>query len=894
MDVEITITTDTDRRMIHVMLSKPVGEDIGLTDIPTCHEGLAFGGTWSYDLHLAPVVSLSLRDQIAMAKRLGYTVTYGSDADKAALKASVAENIKPSLSWDDHAHRVIAVFPQTERYKKIIRSLYGSPRADASWSFPITSLNDCMACNERLPKSMRFSVSDDVQKLLDETLPDPYDGTAESLRLIPVSALRVVQSNIQSFALRKIDPASIAEKLERMDVHSLYDLLMIRPRRYIDRSNPQDIRDLIEGETVTVVGRVTEWKEPSSHLSVMVVEDKRGASIQCSFFNQSRWFKDHYKVNDEVIVTGAYKPWKSWSGYTVDQIAQPQVDPIEAAGAVPIMPVYHTPAKAALSSMILVHCEQELVSRLGPDFRGPSWADPALQANDISGASYGQALKIMHFPKTTDSQDDAEQALAFCEMVQLLVWIEAHRSGDDSTLGVDNTNDGSYQQAYESCLPYALTGAQHRSITTITSGMSSQKNLHALLVGDVGSGKTTVMHMAALNAVNAGHQAVICAPTEILATQLYDVFMRILASMPSSIADAIHPILHAGYTGKGSAKRRRDHVSAVADGQANMIFGTQGVLNLDYADLSFVGVDEQHKFGAAQRSRLLDVRDDGHVPDFLMQTATPIPRSMAQVYYGDVTYLALDELPAGRQPITTEWVKKKGSQVVADPASPIWADVLSEIRAGHGVFIVCPMVSESEKTDAASVRRTVKELADVFPDDVQMTAVYGGQDKKKQEAAITGFKDGSISVLVASSVVEVGVSCELATRMIILDANRFGIASLHQIRGRIGRSNLPSKCWLVAMPFNDTGSSRMQAMCNTLDGWKLSKTDLRNRGTGSIFGTAQSGKSDLMYANLVRDAAWIAPARQTAKTILRSDHAQDAIDDARKYFCVDEDQGILS
>jgi ATP-dependent DNA helicase RecG len=274
-----------------------------------------------------------------------------------------------------------------------------------------------------------------------------------------------------------------------------------------------------------------------------------------------------------------------------------------------------------------------------------------------------------------------------------------------------------------------------------------------------------------------------------------------------------------------------------------------------------------------------------------MQTATPIPRSMAQVLFGDITYIALDELPAGRIPIETVWVKKKGEQVINDKWESIWKDVNREATLGHGTFIVAPMVEDNEKLAAASVKKTFKRLQEILPD-VTIGMVYSSQKKDEQDSTIEGFKNGTIDVLVASSVVEVGVSCEKATRMIILDANRFGLASLHQIRGRIGRSNLKSVCYLVGMPFNQVAQKRLQVMVDTLNGWELSKTDMMNRGMGSLFGTAQSGTSDLMFADLSENAKWINETRTEARSILQSSRVQEAIDDARKYFGVEDD--ILS
>lgn len=865
----------------------------GLDGIPTAKTTPPMMGRMTVEFSLAPVPCLSLVDCLQAAADDGVKPVFRDEASKREVIRVTSMNHRPVAKWDEQSGKIIVRTPLTPRYQTIRRKTGGFLRSDGSWSLPIIKADDLISINNMEPEDARIVIDDSLLEEAHGGLPEPYDGTANSLRELPVTVLKTVQANNQSAQALKTSRKSIAEKLSIMGIDNLYDLLMIRPRRYIDRSDPQDIRDLIEGETATIIGVIKEWRHPSQRLNVMIVEDSRGMTIDCTYFN-ARWMVTKYHPGDEVIVTGVYKPWKPGNGYVKPQLNQPTVDPIESAGLIPIMPIYSIPGKAALTQATFMHCEQELVSRLGDGFKGPSWADSALRKYKVSSAKYGDALRDMHFPSNAKSMDDAYSALAFCEIVELLVWIEATRTGDKAAKGVVNSSSGEVEKAYVASLPYSLTGAQDRAVSSIRKAMAGERPMHALLVGDVGSGKTTVMHLAAIMAVEAGHQAAICAPTSILANQLYEVFMKAMDGMSESVRSRVRPILHTTYKGKGATARRRANVEGVASGKVNLIFGTQAILNLDYHDLSFVGVDEQHKFGAAQRDRLLEVRTDGRVPDMLMQTATPIPRSMAQVYYGDVTYLALDEMPAGRQPIVTNWVKHKGSEVVDDSGSPIWADVIAETRKGHGAFVICPMVADSEKSDAASVRKTAKTLKEKFPDDVRVEAVYGGQAKDKQEELIEGFKNGDVDVLVASSVVEVGVSCDNATRMVVLDANRFGLASLHQIRGRIGRSDLPSTCWLVAMPFNDSGRSRMEAMVDTLDGWKLSKTDLRNRGTGSMFGVAQSGKSDFVYADLVRDAKWIGPARETAKSILAGPDADVAIEDAKKYYGIEEDQKILS
>ena len=880
LGLRLGVTGEGRSKRVVISADGPVDDGYGILSIPTVRESIVPGGGRSYAMSLSPVIALALKDSLRMVKRDGGSIVFDGDA-RIALSAMERMNSPATVSWDDASGRAIVRCPRTPMYSGVLRRSGASPRTDGSWSIPLSRLHDLRSMDASLPRSERFSWSEDVLDVMTEHLPAPYDGTAESLLRIPVDALRTVRANSQSRAMLVASRRSISEKLTDMGVRSLYDLLMLRPRRYIDRSHPQDVRDLVEGETATVIGRLAEWRTPSPRLLIMVIEDRTGVQVECSFFN-SEWLRSKWNVGDELIVTGPYKPWHARNGYIRPQISQPQIDPVDAAGALPVMPVYSTPARAAISSMTIMRCEQELISRLGPGFRGPAWADPALRANGITDITYGDALKSMHLPRSTEDVTRGSSALSFCEMVELMIVIEASHRGEESRPGVISIGDGSMTGAYTSALPFVLTESQSRSVESLREAMRTGDRVHALLVGDVGSGKTTVMHLAALLAVEAGHQAVICAPTEILARQLHDVFLTNWSRVDPAVRDRVHVALHAGYSGKGAAARRRATVTGVANGSVNLVFGTHSVLNLDYHDLGFVGVDEQHKFGAAQRSRLLDVRSDGRVPAMLMQTATPIPRSMAQVYYGDVQYLSLDEMPSGRIPIETRWVKRKGGDVVNDSSCPIWADVLAEAHRGHGTFVVCPMVTESEKTDAASVRRTAKELERMLPG-LTIRSVYGGQDRAKQGEIIAGIRNGDVDVLVASSVVEVGVSCEKATRMVILDANRFGMASLHQIRGRIGRSNLPSTCWLVAMPFTESGTKRMEAMTSTLDGWTLAKADLRNRGAGSLFGTEQHGRSDLLFVDLVRDARMIGPARTVARSVIDAEGEQ-AVDIALRYF----------
>lgn len=860
---------------------------LGLSKIPSYSNPWAFGETYVYLFSYANVPALSLRYGLVTAVKKNVQISFADGVRTRLTEIADKDKITPTADLGMVRGREVAsvVIPRIPMYVDLMRELQASPQADGSWNVPVGRIRDLVTYNDdMLPSYAKLKIGDRLRAMVSQPLPKPYDGSAESLREIPLSALHTVTGQSQSWTALSKNNASIEEKFHSLGVDNLYDLLMLAPDRYIDRSEPQPIFDLIEGETAIVVGKITDLKTPSQKVFVIVMEDDYGDTIELSFFNQARWLKNKYRVGDSIIATGVYKPWHAPNGYySKPQIAQPQIDMVASAGALPVMPVYDRGRKVGLTSGVIMHCEQELVSRLGDKFRGPRWACEILEKNSLDAVPYGDALKTMHLPKDTKAMDRAKSALAFIELVDLMMVIENEKRDIVEKKGIAQKSDGALLEAYKKCLPYDLTGAQKRVVGEITKQMESSGRLHALLVGDVGSGKTTVMHLAALKSVDAGHQAVVFAPTEILAHQLYDVFMKIYEKMPEDARERIHPVYHAGYKGKGSTHRRNENVKAIKNGEANLIFGTQSVLNVKYHDLGFFGVDEQHKFGAKQRSTLLEIRDDDKTPDLLMQTATPIPRSMAQVYYGDLTFLELDELPAGRQPITTEWVRLRGSDLLKDRTSKVWADVVLESRKGHGTFVVCPMVEDSPKLAASSVKKTLEQLKSMLPG-VKIEAVYGSQKKDEQDAIIEKFKNSEIDVLVASSVVEVGVSCEKATRMVILDANRFGIASLHQIRGRVGRSDLKSVCYLVASPFASTASRRMEAMTKTLDGWELSKTDLANRGAGSLFGTAQSGKSDLHYASLGEHSSMIEPAREEANVLLESKDRDVLVADAIKYF----------
>jgi ATP-dependent DNA helicase RecG len=860
----------------------------GVRNVPTCSERFMFGDMRSYRFESSPTVAVALR---WFLMRLPADVTRAIDADVKALMRDMESRATPVVvGFDGEKQRPLLAAPHCEPFASMARKCKGFLRSDGVWSMPFTSGQDIVAYARIIARAgMAVTIDPALTAVLTESLPAPFDGTLDSLIGMPTSVLRVVRGNIQNRAMIAADSSSIEAKLTAMGIRDLHDLILHQPKNYINRSDPSRIADLIPGENATIVGVVREVSSPSARLTVVRLIDSRGDGIDCTFFN-ANWMRNEYRPGDEVMATGPFQI-KDFHGHQYPQLSQPTLDFIDGGAVLPIVPAYS--GSTSLNSQTILRCEQELMSRIGDDDLRAPFEDGMIARRRVSDMRYGQAVRLLHFPRTMDDVHAAGDVMAFIELERLMTFILADRGLSTARSGVAQPSAGDFDRAYAQSLPYDLTGAQQRAVSGIAEAMASPRRMHALLVGDVGSGKTTVMHMAALNAVEAGHQAAVVAPTSILADQLYEVFVRQLRRMPANVRDRIHPALHSSYHGRGAAARRRATLAGIADGSINIVFGTHSLLSVGFHDLTFIGVDEQHKFGAVQRDSLLSAREDGSVPDMLMQTATPIPRSMAQVVYGEVSYIALDEMPAGRQPIVTKWVRRKGQQVLDDIESPIWRDVKSEAVAGHGVFVVCPMVNDSEKIAAAGVRRTLARLRSLMGPNVSVEAVYGGQAKDKQDAIIEGFKDGRVSVLVASSVVEVGVSCDLATRMVVLDADRFGIASLHQIRGRIGRGGLPATCWLVAMPFTQPGIRRLTALVDTLDGWKLSKADLRTRGAGSLFGTRQHGRSDLRFADLIVHAKWIEPAREEARAALSGPDGDRRLEEAKRYFHVGDD-GMLS
>jgi ATP-dependent DNA helicase RecG len=421
-------------------------------------------------------------------------------------------------------------------------------------------------------------------------------------------------------------------------------------------------------------------------------------------------------------------------------------------------------------------------------------------------------------------------------------------------------------------LPYELTGAQRRVIAEIEHDLAGAHPMHRLLQGDVGAGKTLVAVSAMLTSVQGGHQAALMAPTEVLAEQHATGIRRLLSDVtvpdPGNLFGD-RPLRVELLTNRITGGDRRDVLSGLADGGVDIAIGTHALIQegVSFSSLGVVVVDEQHRFGVEQRAALRDKAGGGAVPDVLVMTATPIPRTAAMTVYGDLDVSVLDELPPGRTPITTHW-----SNGPLDEAT-VWADVRSEVGDGRQAYVVCPLIGESEKLELASAEETFEELSGGELYGLRLALLHGRMPSAEKEAVMDRFRAGQLDVLVATTVIEVGVDVPNATVMVILDADRFGIAQLHQLRGRVGRGVHASRCWLVTTPDPDSegGNPRIEALVATTDGFELAEVDLDLRGEGTIMNTAQKGRSDLRLASLRRDRELVVQAREAAFAIVDAD-----------------------
>jgi ATP-dependent DNA helicase RecG len=685
-----------------------------------------------------------------------------------------------------------------------------------------------------------------------------------------------------------------AQALAKVGVETVLDLLTHYPRRYLDRTREARVADLVPGEEAMVLARVRNARsQPTRNRRRMVVAqvDDGTGSLKVTFFNQP-FREKQLRPGTEVVLFGKLEVFRGQR-----QMTNPVVDLIgDKTGR--IVPVYPQSEKAGVMTWDILKMMDEVLERAG-DFADPV-PDEVRQRHGLIDRT--RAFRDIHRPDSMAAAQAARRRLVFDELLRVQLelvrrkrHLEATARGFRHPIGHpagdgDGGRDGDLVGRFHASLPFALTGAQRRAIAEIEADLAGPHPMHRLLQGDVGAGKTLVAVSALLVAVAGGHQGALMAPTEVLAEQHALGIRGLLEGLTVpvgageggdlfSAAAGERPLRVELLTNRTTAAGRRRLLAGLADGSVDLAIGTHALIQDDIAfrSLGVVVIDEQHRFGVEQRAALRERSDNDLIPDVLVMTATPIPRTAAMTVYGDLDVSVLDELPPGRTPITTAWARAEPLAGDAEEA-PVWERVRSEAATGRQAYVVCPLIEESEKLEVASAEETFGVLT--APDGelagLRVGLLHGRVGAAEKEQTMALFRAGRLDVLVATTVIEVGVDVPNATVMVILDADRFGIAQLHQLRGRVGRGADRSYCYLLGEATTPDGEERLAALVRTTDGFALAEVDLDLRGEGTIMGERQKGRNDLKLASLRRDREWVAKAREVAFELVGDDPALTA------------------
>jgi ATP-dependent DNA helicase RecG len=661
-----------------------------------------------------------------------------------------------------------------------------------------------------------------------------------------------------------------AESLEKVDVRNVLDLLTYYPRRYIDRTNQASIDELAVGEEAMVLVRVTNVssRQTRNRRRMVVVDVTDGTGkLRVTFFNQA-WRERQLKVGTNAVLFGKLEIFSGRRGMT-----NPIVDLVgDKTGR--IIPVYPQSEKAGVMSWDVAKWMAEVLRRAGT-FDDPVPAE-VLQRFELIGRTH--AFHDIHAPESMGQASRARNRLVFDELLRVqLKLVQRKKVLEATTKGIEHDVSGALVQRFQDRLPFPLTRAQERAIADITNDLAGPHPMHRLLQGDVGSGKTVVAVSAMLTAVQGGHQAALMAPTEVLAEQHFLGVRELLDGFEvpdSSDADNLfagsgqdRPLQVQLLTNRTTAAERRRLLADLESGALDLLIGTHALIQegIAFRSLGVVVIDEQHRFGVEQRAALREKSAGDEVPDVLVMTATPIPRTAAMTVYGDLDVSVLDELPPGRTPVETIWAQGPLDE------QDTWARVRAEVAEGRQAYVVCPLIEESDKLQVASAEETYERLTHSELVGLRVGLLHGRVPAKEKEAVMRQFRDRELDVLVATTVIEVGVDVPNATVMVILDADRFGIAQLHQLRGRVGRGAARSYCYLLGEATTSDGEHRLEAMVRTTDGFELAEVDLDLRGEGTIMGERQKGRNDLKLASLRRDREWVSRARDVAFELVGDD-----------------------
>ncbi|MCP1224459.1 ATP-dependent DNA helicase RecG [Sebaldella sp. S0638] len=637
--------------------------------------------------------------------------------------------------------------------------------------------------------------------------------------------------NLDELKIKGLGKANVS-KLNKLNVRTLYDLLYFFPRAYEDRSNSKNINEVLGDEFVVLKGKILKaannYIKGGRYMYRAWLGDDTGV-IELTWFN-NRFVQKNIKIGDEMIVYG-----KAKKGMRM-QIVNPEYKTAAAVSLVPgsqILPIYSS--TSSLKQGDLRKIIHEAILNFGYLLE-ENLPEELMKKEKLIPRK--EAVINVHFPESEELKQKALRRFMLEEIFLLEMGILQSR------FEVDKANKGLYKiennkelvKQFIKELPYELTKAQKKVIKEIYNELVKGKILNRLIQGDVGSGKTIVSLIMLLYMVENNYQGAIMAPTEILATQHYlgivDEFNNLNVRVEL-------------LTGSVKGKKREKLLKEIEAGLVDIVIGTHALIENDiiFHSLGLIIIDEQHRFGVVQRKLL---RDKGELANLIVMSATPIPRSLALTIYGDLDVSVIDELPAGRKQIKTKWIKDQEEKNI------MYDFIKEKIREGRQVYVVSPLIEESETLNVKSAESTFEEYSEIFQG-MQIALIHGRMKNKDKQEVMEKFRKGELNILVSTTVIEVGVNVPNATIMVIRDAQRFGLSSLHQLRGRVGRGEYRSYCFLESETINEISEKRLEIMENTIDGFKIAEEDLKLRNSGEIFGTKQSGVSDLLLTDIIKN-----------------------------------------
>lgn len=647
----------------------------------------------------------------------------------------------------------------------------------------------------------------------------------------------------QLWQLKGMGPKRAAS-FQKLGIETIEDLLLYFPFRYEDFKHRQ-VLDLADGEKAVVAGLVVTppnvqyYGFKRNRLSFKLRQGELVFAV--NFFNQP-YLVDKVELGQSLAVLGKWDGLKqAMTGLKLVAQVEDDMQPVYHLAQGIRQPSLVKAIRTAIDSGYLALLEENLPASILEKYR--------LMPRQ-------EAVLAMHFPKDLVNYKQALRRVKFEELFYFQLQLQMVKAANRSqTGGMALAWDKVRLEDKIAQLPFELTQAQKRSLDEILEDMASGAHMNRLLQGDVGSGKTVLAGLAMYAAHTAGFQSALMVPTEILAEQHYESLQALFPEL--SIA-----LLKSGM----KVAQRRTALDAIASGQVSMIVGTHALIQeaVDYHALGLVITDEQHRFGVQQRRRF---REKGDNPDVLMMTATPIPRTLAITAFGEMDVSIIDQLPAGRKPIVTRWVKH-------EKLDQVWEWIGGQLEQKAQVYVISPLIEESESLDLKNAIALAAELEAHFATRAKVALVHGKMSSDDKDKVMTAFKQAEVDILVSTTVIEVGVNVPNATIMLIMDADRFGLSQLHQLRGRVGRGHKQSYAILVANPKTESGKERMRIMTETTDGFVLAEEDLKMRGSGDIFGTKQSGLPEFKVADIVEDYRILEEARKTAAQIVSQDKWQ--------------------